>query len=68
MTPDYRILVVYTTKIDGDMEDHYYVFDRMDEASARYADLIERDDVYTANICLPIMSTDYPINPKIKWN
>ena len=41
--------------------DHWVTTQDRAEAIRRYEKLKEMDDVYTVSICVPIVSTDYPV-------
>jgi hypothetical protein len=40
--------------------DHWQAFDDQAEAEQAYSNLIESEETYTASLCTPIRSTDYP--------
>ncbi len=43
----------------GILTDHWEAHDSLEGAKKMYNGLLERDDVYTASVCKPILSTDY---------
>ena len=68
-----KYLVVWVTKhifLDSNkeecvlMQDHYQAFvdgddDNFESATNFYEDLLLKDNIYTANVCLVVQSTDY---------
>ena len=55
-------LVVWTTRPGDDGitdSDHYETCETLEEARAQYADVIERDDTWSASIAMVVESTDY---------
>ena len=67
-----KYLVIWVVKteleeINGtqlfDFEDHYQAFvddeDNLKSATEFYEDLLLKDNIYTANVCLVVKSTDY---------
>ena len=38
--------------------DHFEIFDTFDKAIERYEELLLQDDLYSASICNPIVSTE----------
>ncbi|MFN9291277.1 MAG: hypothetical protein ACK6EB_24660 [Planctomyces sp.] len=56
------ILLVYSFEIEGspeDTTDHWEVCASMAEAERLYAEVLCREDLYSASICEVIKSTDY---------
>lgn len=53
------IILCWTTKrLDGMTVDHYTTFETLDNAQRAY-DIISKDEnVYSASLCKPIMSTE----------
>ena len=61
-----KYIVLYTLELEAgppdDTVDHWEAFDDYEDAKSRYDQLIKSDDIYTASIALPILSTDYETN------
>lgn len=65
---DIRYLVQYMVvwcvryhKTDRELlEDKYEVFDDLASAKERYAEILKNPDTFSASICVPVESTDYP--------
>jgi hypothetical protein len=57
------ILLVYSLDIEGSTEvtDHWVTCDSMAEAERQYAVLLELPNLYVANICRVLKSTDYDV-------
>ena len=55
-------LVAWTTvwKSNDDQVDEWCVFENLNDAQNYYEELIKDYRVYTASVCVPIQSTDYP--------
>lgn len=54
-------IIAWTTAKDGKRfaVDHWSAHDRWEDAVAAYAKLCDDDNVATASLCLPVLSTDY---------
>jgi hypothetical protein len=55
-----KYIVLHTLTLDpDDTTDAWEAYDEYEDASARYNQLLQSDDVLTASIALPIVSSDY---------
>jgi hypothetical protein len=52
-------IVAYTTK--DLMKDYWYTYENFEDAKRHYDDCLQEQNIWTASLCKPIMSTDFEV-------